>query len=125
MATQRYILLSLTFFACAVVGIAKQQAPIASPASSGPTIPKEYVSADGRFKVLFPAAPNEVREIVESSMGKLPFHMLICPFTPTVSYHVVYMDYPIDLERPDLAKKALDSAREGSLARIAKEDPRI
>ena len=58
-------------------------------------------------------------------MGKLPFHMLICPFTPTVSYHVFYLDYPIDRESADLVKKALDSARQGSLARIAKEDPHV
>jgi len=35
------------------------------------------------------------------------------------------MDYPINLESADLVKKALDSAREGSLKRIAKEDPQV
>ena len=124
MKTQKYVLISLTFFACAIVAIA-QQAPITSPASSAPTIPKDYVSTDGRFKVRFPAPPNEIHETYETSMGKLPFHMLICPFTTTVSYHVFYMDYPIDLEAAGLVKKALDNAREGSLSRIAKEDPRI
>jgi hypothetical protein len=105
--------------------IAQQQSPSTAVPTPAPTISKEYVSADGRFKILFPAAPNEIHETVETSMGKLPFHMLICPFTPTVSYHVVYMDYPINLESADLVKKALDSAREGSLKRIAKEDPQV
>jgi hypothetical protein len=35
------------------------------------------------------------------------------------------MDYPVDLEGAALVNKALDSAREGSLSRIAKEDPHI
>ena len=56
-------------------------------------------------------------------MGKLPFHMFVCP--STITYNVNYVDYPIDLENADLVKKALDSAREGSLKRIAKEDPRV
>lgn len=125
MKTQKYVLISLTFVACAVIGIAQQKAPINSTANSPATISNQYVSTDGRFTVGFPAKPNEIHESVESAMGKLPFHMLICPFTSTVSYHVFYMDYPVDLERADLVKKALDIAREGSLKRIAKEDPRI
>jgi hypothetical protein len=122
MKTQKHVLIPLTFFACAIVSIAQQAASTSAP-SPAPTTSKEYVSADGRFKVLFPDTPKEIHETVESSMGKLPFHMLICP--STVTYSVVYMDYPINLENADLVKKALDTAREGSLARVAKENPRI
>lgn len=123
MKAQKFI---FAFFGCAMISIAQQQSPpVTSAASSAPTIQKEYVSRDGRFKVLFPATPNEIHETVESSMGKLPFHMLICPFTSTVSYHLVYMDYPIYLESADLVKTALDNARQGTLARMAKEDPRV
>lgn len=125
MKTQRYVLTALTFLACAIAGIAQQQTLVTSPATSAATSAKEYVSTDGRFKVLFPAPPNEIHETVESAVGRLPFHMLVCPFTPTVSYHVVYMDYPIDLEQAGQLKKALDSGREGALSRVAKEDPRI
>lgn len=122
---KRYFLIPLTLFACAIPSIAQQQAPTPSASSLAPATSKEYVSTDGRFKVHFPDTPKEIHELVESKMGKLPFHMFICPFSPTISYHVAYVDYPIVLENADLVKKALDSAREGSLARITKEDPRI
>jgi len=120
--TQKYLLTSLTFLACAIVSMA-QQAPTAQ--NPTPATPKEYVSTEGRFKVLFPDTPNEFHELVDSSMGKLPFHMFTCPLPSNVSFHVFYMDYPIDLESADLVKKALDSARAGSLKRIAKEEPRV
>lgn len=58
MNTQKHLLTALTFFTCVTTAIAQQQAPITSPASSAATIPKEYVSTDGRFKVLFPAKPK-------------------------------------------------------------------
>lgn len=125
MNTTKCLVTSLTFFACAIAIVAQQQAPSTSAASLTPTSSKEYVSAEGRFKVLFPASPNEIHEMVDSSMGRLPFHMFICP-TSTISYHVLYMDYPINIESAGLVKKALDSAREGSLTRIPKkEEPQI
>jgi hypothetical protein len=122
MKTQKYLLISLTFFAWAIASFA-QPAPSTSAPSPAPTTSKQYVSTEGRFKVLFPDTPKEIHEVIDSSLGKLPIHMFICPLT--VSYHVLYMDFPIDLENADLVKKALDSAREGSLTRIAKEDPRV
>ena len=125
MNTTKCLLTSLTFFACAIAIVAEQQAPSTSAVSLIPAASKEYVSAEGRFKVLFPESPNEIHEMVDSSMGRLPFHMFICP-TSTISYHVMYMDYPINIESAGLVKKALDSAREGSLTRIPKkEEPQI
>jgi hypothetical protein len=87
---------------------------------------KDYSSTEGRFTVLFPlpCTPNEINGPVESKLGKAAFHMLLC-VSSTTTYSVVYTDYAINLDSADLAQKALDNAREGSLSRIAKEDPRI
>jgi hypothetical protein len=118
-------LLALTLFACTTATIAQQQSPATSAPIPTLTILKEYSSSEGRFKVLFPPCrQNEIDGPVESKLGKAAFHMLLC-VSPTVTYSVNYIDYPIDLENPDLVKKALDNAREGSLSRVAKEDPRI
>jgi len=115
MKTQKH-LLALTLFACATVSIAQE--PSVSTT-------KEYSSSEGRFKVLFPSCTvNEIHGTPDTKVGKIAFHMIVC-VSPTITYSVVYTDYPIDLDTPDLVKNALDSARAGSLSRVAKEDPHI
>lgn len=118
-------LLALTLFACATLSLAQQHPPAVSAPSPTP-ISKEYLSSAGRFKIFFPfpCTPNELDGPVESKIGQIAFHMLFC-VSPTVTYSVMYADYPIDLDSADLVKKALDSARKGSLARVAKEDPQV
>jgi hypothetical protein len=45
--------------------------------------------------------------------------------TSDITYWLVYTDYPISFDKADLIKAMLDKARDGSLAHVAKEDPRI
>lgn len=103
-----------------------QQPSATTTPSPTPSTAKEYSSSEGRFKIVFslPCTPNEIHGPADTKLGKVPFHMLLC-VSPTITYSVTYVDYPIELNSPDLIKKALDSAREGSLARVAKEEPRI
>lgn len=109
-------LLALILFASATVSLAQQP--------STPTA-KEYSSSEGRFKVLFSSCTvNEIHGTPDTKVGKIPFHMIMC-VSPTITYSVVYSDYPIDLDTPDRVRDALDSARAGSLSRVAKEDPHI
>ncbi|HSE18741.1 MAG TPA: hypothetical protein VLB46_16915 [Pyrinomonadaceae bacterium] len=124
MKTQKH-LIALTLFACSTLS-AQQLPSTTSAPSSTPTTTKEYSSSEGRFKVSFPfpCTPNEINGPVDSKLGKVAFHMLLC-VSATVTYSVTYTDYPSDLESPELVQKALDTAREGSLSRLAKEDPRI
>jgi len=123
--TQSYLMV-LTLFACTTLSVAQQHPADNSASNPTPTTIKEYSSAEGRFRVVFPfpCKPNQIDGPVDSKLGKVPFHMLLCPST-VVTYSVAYTDYPVDLESPDLVKKALDSSREGSLSRVAKEDPHI
>jgi hypothetical protein len=125
MKTQKH-LLGLTFFVCTTLSIAQQPPPTTSAPSPAPATVKEYSSTEGRFKVFFPfpCTPNEIDGPVESKLGKGALHMLLC-VSATVTYSVLYTDYPIVLENPELVKKALDTAREGSLLRVAKEDPHV
>ena len=124
MKTQKH-LMALTLFACTTLSTAEQHPSATSAPSPMPTS-KEYSSSESRFKVLFPSSctPNEINETLDSKLGNVPFRMVVCNFG-NVSYLVGYFDYPINLESADLVKKALDIAREGSLSRVAKEDPRI
>ena len=124
MKTQKYLMV-LTLFAFTSLSAAPQEPAVSSAPGPTPSL-KEYSSSEGRFRVLFPTSctPNGFNGPVDTKLGKGVLHMLMC-VSPTVTYSVMYADYPIDLDSPDLVKKALDSAREGSLSRVAKEDPRI
>lgn len=116
----------LTLFACTTLSNAQQQSPATVTSDPTPKTVKEYSSAEGRFNVSFPVPckPNEIEGPVESKLGTIPMHIVLC-VSPTATYSVLYNDFPIDLNSPELVKKALDSAREGSLTRVAKEDPHI
>lgn len=118
-------LLALVLFACTTLSMAQQRPPLTSGPALPPRLPKEYSSSEGRFKVMLPRCTlHEIDETPDSKLGKLAFHMLMC-VSDSVTYSVSYVDYPLDLDTPDLVKKALDSSREGSLKRVATEDPRI
>lgn len=125
MKTRKHLMV-LTLFACMNSSIAQQPSPATAAPSPTPSTVKEYSSSEGRFKVFFslPCTPNEIHGPADTKLGKVPFHMLLC-VSPTITYSVSYVDYPIELNSPDLVKKALDSAREGSLARVATEKPHI
>ena len=42
-----------------------------------------------------------------------------------ITYWLAYTDYPMVFDKADVIKATLDKSRDGSLARVAKEDPRI
>ena len=115
-------LIALIIFASATLTTA-QQDPLGTPPRP---ISGEYSSSEGRFKVFFhlPCTLNEAIGPVETKLGKVNLYMLLCP-TPTITYTLMYTEYPIDLDTPDLVKRTLDSARESSLSRVAKEDPQV
>lgn len=45
--------------------------------------------------------------------------------TSNITYWLGYTDYPISFDNADVIKAMLDKARDGGLARVTTEDPRI
>jgi hypothetical protein len=129
MKTQKHILIVLTFFACVVSVIAQEKKPPGLPTGAnvkiidGPSGP-EYSSAAGRFKILFPGAPQEFEGTIDTKFGQIASHFAML-VAADVTHLVNYTDYPMILEQPDIVKTVLDNGRDGALARVAKEDPRV
>ena len=118
MKTHRWILIILAFLG-GVPSIAKDQAvPVPNQVLS-----KEYVSPDCRFKIRFPDAPREFDFSFDTKTGPIVSHTVM--HTSNITYWLVYTDYPMSFDKADVIKAMLDKSRDGSLARVAKEDPRI
>src|ERR1041384_6559751 len=118
MKTHRWILIVLALLGGVVPGIAQDQT-VTAPVQA---FPKEYISPDHRFKVRFPDVPKEF-DLPMDTKGQIVSHTVM--HTSTVTYWVMYTDFPINFEKANAIKATLDKGRDGSLARIAKEDPRI
>lgn len=119
MKTYRWILIVLAFVCSDVAGFAQEQT-VAPPDQ---VLSKEYVSPDRRFKIRFPDVPKEIDLPFDTKTGQIVSHTVM--HTSTITYWLGYTDYPIDFEKANAIKTTLDQARDGSLSRVAKEDPRI
>ncbi len=119
MKTHGWILIILAFLGGGVPGIAQDQ-KVTAPV---PVLSKEYVSPDHRFKIHFPDVPKEFDLPFDSKMGPIVTHTVM--YTSNITYWLGYTDYPINFEKANAIKAMLDNGRDGSLARVAKEDPRI
>jgi len=119
MKTNRWILVVFAFLGGGVSGIAQDET-IARPDQ---VLSKQYVSPDHRFKVRFPDVPKEFDLSLDTKIGPVVSHSVM--HTSNISYWLGYTDYPINFEKANAIKATLDNARDGSLARVAKEDPRI
>jgi len=123
MKSQKYILIVLTIFAASVPVMAQEkklagaQTVIDSPSGT------EYISAAGRFKIRFPAVPQEFEGTNDTKLGQIASHIVMVG--TDVTHAVNYTDYPMNIEQPELVKRVLNNARDGGLARVAKEEPRI
>jgi len=127
MKIQKYSLIVLTFLVGIVPLMAQEKKPGLPTGAQTVIIDgpdgMEYVSAAGRFKILFPGVPQEFEGTVDTKLGQIASHFVM--LSTDVTHAVNYTDYPMNLEEPELIKKVLDNARDGGLARVAKEEPRI
>ena len=127
MKIQKYSLIVLTFFVVIVPVVAQEKKPGLPTGAQTVIIDgpngMEYVSAAGRFKILFPGVPQEFEGTVDTKIGQIASHFVM--LSTDVTHAVNYTDYPMNLEQPELIKRVLDNARDGGLARVAKEEPRI
>lgn len=119
MKTHRLILIALALVGVGVPGIAQEQT-VTPPDQF---LSKEYVSPDRRFKIRFPDVPKEFDFQADTKTGPIVSHNLM--HTSDITYWLAYTDYPMSFDKADVIKAMLDKARDGSLARVAKEDPRI
>ena len=119
MKTHRWILIVLALLGGAVAGI--EQAQTVTPTDQ--VLSKEYVSPDHRFKIRFPDVPKEFDLPLDTKAGQIVSHSVM--HTSTITYWLAYTDYPMSLDKGDTIKATLDKARDGSLARLAKEDPHV
>jgi hypothetical protein len=127
MKIQKYILIVLTFFTGIVPVMAQEKKPILPAGAQtviidGPS-GTEYVSAAGRFKIRFPGVPQEFEGTYDTKLGQIASHLVM--LAADITHAVNYTDYPMNIEQPELVKGVLDNARDGGLARVAKEEPRI
>jgi len=122
----RNILILLTLLAGIVPVIAQDKNPGPKNAETvivdGPG-GMEYISAPGRFKIRFPAVPKEFEGTADTQLGRIPLHFVV--LAAGVTHAVNYTDYPMNIEQPGRAKGVLDDARDGGLARVADEEPRL
>ena len=127
MNTQKYILIVLTVLAAIVPVVAQEKKP-GQPAGAqtvvvdGPS-GTEYVSAAGRFTIRFPGVPQEFEGTHDTKVGQIASRFVM--LNTDITHVVNYTDYPMNMEQPELVKRVLDNARDGGLARVAKEEPRI
>src|ERR1044072_5911896 len=127
MKIQRYILIVLASFAAIVPVMAQEKKP-GLPAGAQTVIVDgpdgmEYISAAGRFKIRFPGVPQEFEGTHETNVGQIASHFVM--LATDVTYGLNYTDYPMNVEQPELVKRIIDNARDGGLANVAREEPRI
>ena len=127
-----FTLVVLSLLLCGITVVAQEKKPEKKPSGlpTGANIvtvddvgPLEYSSKAGRFKINFPGVPQESEESAETQVGTIVSHTT--RLVSELTYDASYADYPITLEQPQLIKRVLDSARDGGLARVAKENPHV
>jgi hypothetical protein len=78
---------------------------------------KEFVSKEGRFKVLMPGAPKQDKAETESDFGKGLLHMNVAQAGMAI-YGANYVDFPAEVKKAPL-KQVYDSSRDGAVANMA------
>lgn len=85
-----------------------------------------YTSAEGKFKVMMPAAPEEQTQKVPSAIGELTMYMAMLQAedesADNLLYMTAYCEYPSDKVSSDMPKETLDKffkgAAEGSAGKM-------
>lgn len=118
--------------AAVLAGVASVCAAQAGNGADGPPPPandyfpqrwKEFASAEGRFKALFPAEPKLTTATQETVAGQIKIHSAV--YKSFIEYGVVFMDFPGPIDDPDIVKSIFDAAREGGLSGVAQHKPRV
>src|SRR5215813_10703974 len=121
-ATLRPSALLSIIFILAAAGLAQTPAPPPPPAPGAPPNVilveawEEFKNEAGNFAVMMPGKPLEMSQTVESEIGKIPIYTFTAP-GGTLTYIVMYAEYPISIDTSEAAKTSLDNARDLLLSR--------
>ena len=74
----------------------------------------EFKSTEGKFAILFPNSPKSRTPDDGQTPGKLP--MYYATYQSSIKYTAMYIEYPEDLEAPEVAKDVLERARDAGIA---------
>jgi hypothetical protein len=77
---------------------------------------KELSSTEGSFRVVLPGIPTLTNQETKTDVGIIPLHIYQLT-TNIAAFVVMYGDFPVRPEDPNVIKKILDSARDGILAK--------
>lgn len=77
-----------------------------------------YTSAEGKYKVMMPAAPEEQTQKVPSAIGELTMYMAMLQAdddsADNLLYMTAYCEYPADKVNSDMSKEMLDKFFKGA-----------
>jgi len=118
--TARHALLFVILVCGAAPCLTQANRPGDEPAGEfNPVSWKEYSSAEGRFSILFPGTPKEETKSLDVQGAKFKLH--IHKLKTFSEYGVIYADYPIPLDDPDVAKRVLDNGARGAASSVNAE----
>lgn len=80
---------------------------------------KEFSSLDGRFSILFPGTPKDSAQTIETPSAQ--FNLQIYNLDTFAKYSVMYADYPIPVNDPEIAQRVLDYGAKNAVASIKSE----
>lgn len=90
---------------------------VVSTASDGPAYKreqwKEFRSAAGRFRILFPGIPGTSEQTTKALSGTIVSRRFTVHIRPGITYDIMYSDYPGSVSANVSSKIILDTARDG------------
>lgn len=126
--SKHHILLVLIVLTASVSGASQARRPTATQAAHEDSAFARWVefkSREGKFAIRFPDSPKSRTPDDQQTPGKLP--MYYATYQSSIKYTAMYIEYPENLEAPEVAKDVLDRARDAGInaSGEAKESPRI
>jgi TonB family protein len=110
------IFASSTGYCFAQANKSQDEPPLRSAAELSAASWQEYASAEGRFSILFPGTPKAEVQSVEIQGGQFQIH--VHRLKAISEYGVIYADYPVPVDDPNVAKQVLDEGVKGAVAEV-------
>jgi hypothetical protein len=83
---------------------------------------KEFLSKEGKFKILFPVGPKKLSLTQKSVEGTILYTIR---YKSLIIYEATWVDYPVEIESPDTRNETLDDVETGGLSALAQKNPRV